>query len=114
MGLLMSKRVTEDDDLQIVVGLGAGEANDPLRIKRLGAVGAVQVLDGGGSGFNGGTVTIQKSIDGVNWVVLQDLQGTDITFTATGIGEFTTSCRWLRALNDASVSDVDVYFCFKE
>ena len=70
--------------------------------------GAIHVIDGGGTGFNAGTVTIQATVDGTNWFTAKDVTGADMTLTADGYFEFSLAARAIRVLNDGSVSDVDV------
>ena len=94
-----------------VTGLTTSEASDALKAGKDGMlVGCVQALDGGGTGFNAGTVTIQASLDGTNWHAAKDVTGTAITFTADGYAEFSLAARYIRALNDGTVSDVDIGF----
>ena len=106
----MATAVTSNEGLHTVTGLTTSEASDAIVTRGGGLNGAVQVVDGGGTGFNSGTVTIQASLDGTNYFGLKDLQGSAITFTADGYAEFTSAARYFRALNDGSVSDVDVTF----
>lgn len=108
----MATAVTSSAGLHTITGLSTSEGSDVLESRGGGVNGSVQVVAGGGTGFNGGTVTIQVSLDNSNWFTLQDLQGDDITFTAAGYAEFSSAGRYFRALNDGSVSDVDVIFSF--
>ena len=60
--------------------------------------------------FDGATVTIQGSLDGVNWSTLNDLQGSALTFTSArleGVSEITTYIRPLVSSAGAS-TDLDV------
>lgn len=57
--------------------------------------------------FSAGTVTFQKSNDGVTWYSVYDLDGTEIAATAASIFEFSTAALKLRVLADASITDVD-------
>lgn len=106
----MATAVTSVAGLHTTTGLTASENSDSIETRGGGLNGAVQVLDGGGSGFNSGTVTIQASLDGTNWYTVKDLQGTAITFAADGAAEFTSAARYFRASADGSISDVDVIF----
>lgn len=99
------------------IGLSTSEATPPIELGGYGGVmGSVQVIDGGGTGLNAGTLTIQVSNDGVNWHTLADLAAADITYTDGDEGkvkEFSTAAKYIRALNDGTVSDADVHFCFR-
>lgn len=108
----MATAVASDKGIHTITGLSTSEASDAIVSRGGGVNGAVQVVDGGGTGFNSGTVTIQASLDGVTYFTLKDLQGTAITFIANGYAEFSSGGRYFRALNDGSVSDVDVIFSF--
>lgn len=68
-----------------------GDEYEPDAAEPLG--GAVQV-----SGtFGGATVVLQKSnIGGSNWVDMTDVDGNAISFTATGMAEFSTGARYIR------------------
>ena len=98
-------------------GLVTSEAGEAIQLSRLGGLmGCVQALDGGGTGFNAGVLTIQHSNDGVNWTTMSDTAGTAITFTDGDEGEikeFSTAARFARPLNDGTVGDVDVLFSFR-
>lgn len=70
-----------------------------------GAVGSVQVV----GTFGGATVTIQISNDGTNWATLQDIEGSDVSFTAAGLVDFSTAALYIRAsASGGSSQDVDV------
>ena len=110
----MTTTITSADHVHSIIGLTASEASDSLKLSTASsALGCVSVIDGGGSGFNGGTVTIQVSLDGTSWFTLTDVGGVNITFTADGYAEFSTAAYYIRASADASVSDVDVSFVLK-
>jgi len=103
--------VSTGDGSHTVTGLATSEASDSLKAGDGGLLaGAVQVLDGGGTGFNGGTATCQASIDGTNWFTAKDVTGASMTFTADAYFEFSLAARYIRVLNDGTVSDVDVTF----
>lgn len=94
-----------------VTGLTASERTDSLPTSKGGLLaGAVHVIDGGGTGFNGGTATVQASLDGTNWFTAKDVGGTDMTLTADGYYEFSLAAKFVAVLADASISDVDVRF----
>lgn len=57
--------------------------------------------------FSTGTVTFQKSNDGVTWYSVYDLDGVEITATTASIFEFSTAALKLRVLANASITDVD-------
>jgi len=60
--------------------------------------------------FGGGTVALQGSNDGTNWVNLKDFTGTEIGLTAAGGADFTTSFLYIRPIiTGGSGDDVDVY-----
>lgn len=67
--------------------------------------GCVQVI----GTFGGATITLRGSNDGTNYFTLKDLQGNDISFTATGAAEFSTSAAYISpASSGGSGDDVDV------
>lgn len=89
--------------------LSTSEATEAIQSINGGLLaGALHVVDGGGTGFNSGTVTVQASVDGTNWFTAKDVTGTDMTLTADGYFEFSLAAKMIRVLNDGSVSDVDV------
>ena len=67
-----------------------------------GAVGCIQM-----TGTFGGTVSLQASNDGTNWVSVLDLAGAAIDKTAAGLSEFTSTAVYLRVSAGTGVSDVD-------
>jgi hypothetical protein len=60
----------------------------------LSIAGAVQV----GGTFGGASVALQASLDGVTYFTVSDLLGTQISVTAAGLRDFTTSALFLRPL----------------
>lgn len=106
----MATALSRSGNLHLVVGLSNSERSDALRMPSGGPLTCISVVSGGGSGFNGGTATVQVSLDGSTWFTASDLQGTDITFTADGMAELSTAAAYVAVLNDANVSDVDVTF----
>lgn len=84
--------------------LTATDTGAPLEVaNRGGAMGSVQM-----TGTFGGTVTMQVSNDGTNWVTMKDLQGAEIALTAAGMADFTSGARYIRPSAGSGVSDVDV------
>lgn len=65
--------------------------------------GAVQF-----SGTFGGTVTLQKSNDGVTWYTMKDLDSNDLAVTAAGLYEFSTAALYIRPIAGTGVSAVTV------
>jgi len=106
----MATTFTPDGDgLYSLTGLTTSEATEGIESLNGGLLaGAIHVIDGGGTGFNSGTVTVQASVDGTNWFTAKDVTGTNMTLTANGYFEFSLAARKIRVLNDGSVSDVDV------
>jgi len=87
----------------------ATDTGEPIEI--LGHAGlacAVQAI-----GTFGGTLAIEGSIDGTNYVTLKTTQGDDATLTAAGVLEIATAVRYIRPSAGAGVSDVDVYICIR-
>jgi hypothetical protein len=59
--------------------------------------------------FGGATVIMQGSNDGTNWFTLKDILGFDISATAAGAAEFTTSAAFIRAsASGGTGDDIDV------
>jgi hypothetical protein len=63
-----------------------------------GLAAAVQVISG-----TPGSVSLQGSLDGVNWANLVDVDGVAIALTAlTQLEDFTTAARYIRPFGNAS------------
>jgi len=74
------------------------------------ALGSIQAL----GTFGGGTVKLQGSNDGTNWVDLNDTEGTAIGITSAGASEFTTSMVYIRPLvTGGTADDLDVYIALR-
>ncbi|TXH42816.1 MAG: hypothetical protein E6Q97_35160 [Desulfurellales bacterium] len=90
--VVLWETLTADDDGAVVVA----QAARPL-------AGCIQF-----SGtFSAGTVTFQKSNDGVTWYSVYDLDGVEIAAVAAAIFEFSTAALYLRVVADSSITDVD-------
>jgi hypothetical protein len=64
--------------------------------------------------FSGGTIVIEGSNDGVNWVTLSDLQGNAITKTAAFIEQIQEVTRFVRPRVSAGAAvDLDVFFVLR-
>lgn len=64
--------------------------------------------------FGSGTVALQGSNDGTNWVNLKDLQGTVIGITSAGAAEFSTAMVYIRPLiTGGTADDVDVFITLR-
>lgn len=61
-----------------------------------------------GGTFNGGTLSLQGSIDGSNYATLVDFQGDAISATAATTFEFESLCPYLQISNNGSGSSEDV------
>ena len=93
--------------------MGGSDTGQPVFMDAgVGLLLSVQAVVGGGSGFDGGTLTIQVSNDGTNWSTIKDVNGTDSAFTANGMVEISTGAQFIRPSADASIDDVDVIFSF--
>lgn len=69
----------------------------------------ITVIDGGGTGFNSGTATVQQSFDnGTTWITFV-ADGSAVTFTSNDNLGFRGPSAYYRVLADASISDVDVH-----
>lgn len=66
-----------------------------------GLAGSVQVT----GTFGGATIALQVSNDGTNFVTLKDSAGTDITFTAAGMAEFSTAALYVKPTSSGGTSD---------
>lgn len=87
-------------------GIAAGDTFDAFTLRQqYGLAASVQVT----GTFGGATITMQVSNDGTNWVTAKDLQGADITFTATGYDELSLSAAYIRpAIASGSGSSLSV------
>lgn len=84
--------------------IAAGDTTAPFPTENGGPLGgAVQF-----SGTFGGAVTLEGSVDGVNYHTLKDVSGAAISATTAGIYEFSTGCVFLRASPAALVAGVTV------
>lgn len=64
--------------------------------------------------FGGGTVKLQGSNDGSNWIDLEDPQGDAIAITADGGSEFSTSAVYIRPLvTGGTGDDLDVFISLR-
>jgi hypothetical protein len=84
--------------------LTATDVGEALALPIGGAQVGVQMI-----GTFGGAVVLQGTVDGVNWVTLNDIAGTAVSLTAAGYFEISTSVVAVRPSAAAGVSDVDVY-----
>lgn len=110
----MAFTYSSSDGLHTFTGITTSENTTPIEFKQGGGVVAsVHVIDGGGSGFNSGTLTGQFSNDGTNWIAANDMLGNAITFTAAGYFELSTAMRFFRLSADGSISDVDAFIYTK-
>jgi len=106
----MAATISQSNGVHSHVGIGASETLTAIElVESRGLAVSVHAMDGGGTGFNSGTITIQISFDGTNYITAKDLLGTDVTFTADGYAEISTSAKKLRVVSDSSISDVDVF-----
>jgi len=70
-----------------------GEATDVLEMKN--GIGLAASLQTTGT-FDGGTVTLEVSNDGVTFYDWKDIEGTAIGMTAAGYAEFCVAARYVR------------------
>ena len=74
-------------------------------------VGSIQ---GVSSSWGGGSLALQGSNDGTNWVNLTDPFGATIAITANGAAEFNTAMRYIRPLvTGGSGDDIDVFITLR-
>lgn len=66
-----------------------------------GLAGSVQVT----GTFGSATIVLQVSNDGTNWTTLKDGTGTNISFTAAGMSEFSTAAWYLRPSSSGGTAD---------
>ena len=90
-----TKQVPADGNAKYMVvsweGLANGDEGTPITLPQL-ADRSVQVE----GVFDGGTVEIKGSIDGVNYHTLSDLRGSAITLTATRIKAISEIVRYIK------------------
>lgn len=64
--------------------------------------------------FNGGTVVIEGSNDGTNWVTLSDPQGNALSKTAAFLEQILEATRYVRPRVSAGTGvDLDVFFVLR-
>lgn len=74
----------------------------PVKVQNMqGLAGSVQVT----GTFGGATIALQVSNDGTNFVTLKDGTGTNITFTAAGMAEFSTAALYIKPTSSGGTSD---------
>jgi len=63
--------------------------------------------------FNSGTITMQGSMDSINWATLHDPSGVALTFTAAGINTIAENPVYIRPLGSgfAGAANVLVQLC---
>lgn len=78
------------------------DTSAPARLQNMeGLAGAVQVT----GTFGGATIALQVSNDGTNYATLKDSTGTDITFTAAGMREFSTAALFIKPTSSGGTAD---------
>jgi hypothetical protein len=86
--------------------MGSAENGVPLKVNRRALVlSAVQVA---GPGVFGGTVTLEGSLDGENWVTLRDTRGLPCEWTSPGLVELSSAVTFVRPKAAFGVSGVTV------
>jgi hypothetical protein len=86
--------------------LGSTDTGRPLKVNRRSLVmSAVQVT---GPGVFGGTVTLQGSLDGVNWALLRDTRGLPCEWTSPNLVEMSSAVTYVRPVAAFGVSGVTV------
>ena len=74
----------------------------PVKVQNMqGLAGSVQVT----GTFGGATIALQVSNDGTNFVTLKDGTGTNITFTAAGMAEFSTAALYVKPTSSGGTAD---------
>lgn len=74
----------------------------PVRIQNMqGLAGSIQVT----GTFGGATIALQVSNNGTNYVTLKDAIGSNITFTAAGIAEFSTAALYIKPTSTGGTAD---------
>ena len=74
----------------------------PVKIQNMqGLAGSVQVT----GTFGGATIALQVSNNGTNYVTLKDGTGTNITFTAAGMAEFSTAALYIKPTSSGGTAD---------
>ena len=83
-----------------------GDTCNPFKIDgQDAALGSIQVT----GAFGGATVTLQASIDGTNYVTVNDVSGDAVSFTAAGLAEFSVTALHIKpVITGGSESDVDI------
>lgn len=74
----------------------------PVKIQNMqGLAGSIQVT----GTFGGATIALQVSNNGTNYVTLKDAIGSNITFTAAGIAEFSTAALYIKPTSTGGTAD---------
>ena len=78
------------------------DTSTPIKVQNMqGLAGSVQVT----GTFGGATIALQVSNDGTNYVTLKDSTGSDITFTAAGMREFSTAALFIKPTSSGGTDD---------
>lgn len=78
------------------------DTSTPIKVQNMqGLAGSVQVT----GTFGGATIALQVSNDGTNYVTLKDSTGSDITFTAAGMREFSTAALFIKPTSSGGTAD---------
>ncbi|WP_282092334.1 hypothetical protein [Epibacterium ulvae] len=76
-------------------------SGNPFTIKdKFGLAASVQVV----GDFEGSTVMLQVSNDGVHWLPLRDLAGDPIELTEGALAEFSSSALYIRPMRTGGIS----------
>lgn len=96
---------TDIKDVPRVIWSGLTTAASPGAALKLTAQAALAGCVQFTGTFGGATVIMQGSNDGTNWFTLKDLTGADVSATAAGAFEFTTSAAYIRASASGGTGD---------
>lgn len=97
--------VTEDGSI-VWNSLGALDNGETLKINRRSLVMAAVQLSGPVT--FGGTVKLEGSLDGTNWVTLRDTRGLPCEWTAPGYAELSSAVTYVRPNSAGGVGGVTV------
>lgn len=94
----------------VASGLAANDTTDAITFwnERGAAMLSIGIVANGGAGFNGGTVIVELSFDGVVWLPARTVSGSAAELAAPGYVELSTGAPMVRARAGAGVGNVRV------
>jgi hypothetical protein len=102
-------RLDREFDAVQLLWAAVTHADTPLAQTLVGTKGICGSIQVAGT-FGGMTVALHGSNDGTNYSVLKDIQGSDMSFTANSLKDFTTACAFIKpVITGGAGANVNIY-----